>query len=211
MLKETLSIVTEITENGGTTPGGDRNLALEAQGGDEQAFEALVKRHSGGLHRAVARILSDDAEAWDVVQMAFLKAWQQLDRYNSRWSFATWLYRIGTNVAIDLIRSRKSRDRTHQAGMEHRLRLVGGIEPTSQVAEEGEVNSVIALVLPFLSPQQRAAFVLREIEDMDTAEVAVILGCTTTTVRNHIFQARKTLRREIEERFPEYLPASRRN
>ncbi len=210
MVKEPLSIVTGTINKGGAPSRDDRRLAVEAQGGDERAFADLVKRHSGGLHRAVARILNDDAEGWDVVQMAFLKAWQQLDRYDPRWSFATWVYRIGTNVAIDLIRSRKSRERTHQSGMEHRLRLVGKSEPSSLVAEEGEVSSVIAQVLPVLSPQQRAAFVLREIEDMDTSEVAEVLGCTSTTVRNHIFQARKALRREIEERFPEYLPPSRR-
>lgn len=210
MVKETLSIVTGITDKGGTPPRDDRRLAQDARGGDEPAFAVLVNRYSGGLHRAVARILNDDAEAWDVVQMAFLKAWRQLDRYDPRWSFATWVYRIGTNVAIDLIRSRKSRERTHRAGMEHRIRLVGMSEPASHAAEEVEVSSVIAQVLSVLSPQQRAAFVLREIEDKDTAEVAEILGCTATTVRNHIFQARKALRREIERRFPEYLPASRR-
>ena len=202
--------MTGTINKGGAPSRDDRRLAVEAQGGDEKAFADLVKRHSGGLHRAVARILNDDAEGWDVVQMAFLKAWQQLDRYDPRWSFATWLYRIGTNVAIDLIRSRKSRERTHQAGMEQRLRLVGESEPTSHVVEEGEVSTVIAQVLPVLSPQQRAAFVLREIEDMDTSEVAEVLGCTSTTVRNHIFQARKALRLEIEKRFPEYLPTSRR-
>ncbi len=210
MVKEPLSVVTGIINKGGAPSRDDRRLAVEAQGGDEKAFADLVKRHSGGLHRAVARILNDDAEGWDVVQMAFLKAWQQLDRYDPRWSFATWIYRIGTNVAIDLIRSRKSRERTHQTGMEHRLRLVGDSEPTSHVVEEGEVSTVIAQVLPVLSPQQRAAFVLREIEDKDTSEVAEILGCTSTTVRNHIFQARKALRLEIEKRFPEYLPISRR-
>jgi len=210
LVKEPLSIVTGIINKGGAPSRDDRRLAVEAQGGDERAFADLVKRHSGGLHRAVARILNDDAEGWDVVQMAFLKAWQQLDRYDPRWSFATWVYRIGTNVAIDLIRSRKSRERTHQAGMEHRLRLVGDSVPTSHAAEEGDVSNVISLVLPVLSPQQRAAFVLREIEDMDTSEVAEVLGCTSTTVRNHIFQARKALRLEIEKRFPEYLPSSRR-
>lgn len=210
VVKETLSIVAATTDNGGTPPRDDRRLALEAQGGDERAFADLVKRHSGGLHRAVARILNDDTEAWDVVQMSFLKAWQQLDRYDPRWSFATWVYRIGTNVAIDLIRSRKSRERTHQSGMEHRLRLVGESDSTSLASEENEVSSVISRVLPVLSPQQRAAFVLREIEDKETAEVAEILGCTATTVRNHIFQARKALRGAIEKQFPEYLPASRR-
>jgi len=210
VVKETLSIVTGIINNGGKAPKDDRRMAQEALGGDERAFAGLVKRHSGGLHRAVARIVNDDAEAWDVVQMAFLKAWQQLDRYDPRWSFATWVYRIGTNVAIDLIRSRKSRERTHHAGMEQRLRLVGESQPASHVAEEGEIDGVIAKILPVLSPQQRAAFVLREIEDLDTSEVAEILGCSATTVRNHIFQARKVLRVEIERQYPEYLPASRR-
>jgi len=102
---------------------------------DEDAFAELVRRHSGGLHRAVARILADDTEAWDVVQMAFLKAWQKLDRYNPQYSFTTWLYRIGTNLAIDLIRSRTSRERAHKAGTEHRLRLVGAGEGTGARAD----------------------------------------------------------------------------
>ena len=81
----------------------DLEWIQSAKKGDEDAYAELVRRHSGGLHRAVARILADDTEAWDVVQMAFLKAWQKLDRYNPRYSFTTWLYRIGTNLAIDLL------------------------------------------------------------------------------------------------------------
>lgn len=188
----------------------EREQVRLARLGDEDAFAALVKRHSGGLHRAVARILCDDAEAWDVVQMAFVRAWERLDRYDSRWSFATWLYRIGTNLAIDLIRARSSRERAHQAGMEHRLRVVGESAPTSAATDEREVDRILRQLVGVLTPQQRAAFVLREVEGLDTAEVAEALGCTTTTVRNHIFQARKLLRREMEQRFPEYLPASQR-
>jgi RNA polymerase sigma-70 factor (ECF subfamily) len=187
----------------------DREWAVAARRGDEDAFAHLVRRHSGGLHRTVARIVCDDAEAWDVVQMAFLKAWQQLERYDAKWSFATWLYRIGTNLAIDVIRARKSRERAHAAGMEHRLRVVGDPEPPSRRADEGEVESVVGRLLEGLTPQQRSAFVLREMEGLDTAEVAQILGCSPTTIRNHIFQARRTLRTVIRESFPEYLPAQR--
>lgn len=189
----------------------DRQLALQARDGDEDAFSKLVKRHSGGLHRAVSRVLCDDTEAWDVVQMAFLKAWQRLDRYNPKWSFATWAYRIGTNLAIDVIRARKSRNRAHQSGAEHRLRLVGTYEPTSAQAARGDADRVLSRVLPALSTQQRAAFVLREVEGLETSEVAKVLGCSPTTVRNHVFQARKTLKVEIAKHFPEYLPASRRS
>ena len=188
----------------------DRQWIQAAKKGDEDAFAKLVRRHSGGLHRTVARILADDAEAWDVVQMAFLKAWQKLDRYNPRFSFTTWLYRIGTNLAIDLLRSRTSRERAHKAGSEHRLRLVGAGEGTGTRADSIETDNVLQQLVGVLTPQQRSAFVLREMEGLETAEVAEVLGCSATTVRNHIFQARKTLRRELRQRFPEYLPASER-
>jgi RNA polymerase sigma-70 factor (ECF subfamily) len=181
-----------------------------ARKGDEDAYAELVRRHSGGLHRAVARILADDTEAWDVVQMAFLRAWQKLDRYNPRYSFTTWLYRIGTNLAIDLLRSRTSRERAHKAGTEHRLRLVGHGEGAGERADSIEANNVLQQLVEILTPQQRSAFVLREMEGLETAEVAEVLGCSGTTVRNHIFQARKALRRELKARFPEYLPASER-
>ena len=188
----------------------DRDWVQSAKDGDEDAFAYLVKRHSGSLHRAVARILSDDAEAWDVVQMAYLKAWQSLERYDPRFSFTTWLYRIGTNLAIDLLRSRSSRERTHKAGTEHRLRLVGSGETAGERADVREADGILKQLVGSLTPQQRSAFVLREMEGLDTSEVAEVLGCSATTVRNHIFQARKVLRREMRDRFPEYLPASER-
>jgi RNA polymerase sigma-70 factor (ECF subfamily) len=188
----------------------DLQWVESAKNGDEEAFAELVRRHSGGLHRAVARIVVDDAEAWDVVQMAFLKAWQKLGRYDPRYSFSTWLYRIGTNLAIDLLRSRSSRERAHKAGTEHRLRLVGPGDSTGSRLDSSEADDVLRQLVTVLTPQQRSAFVLREIEGLETAEVADILGCSPTTVRNHVFQARKALRRELRARFPEYLPASER-
>ena len=188
----------------------DREAVRAARSGDEEAFAHLVRRHSGGLHRAVARILRDDTEAWDVVQMAFVRAWQRLDRYDERWSFATWLYRIGTNLAIDLLRSRASREKAHKAGTEHRLRVVGEPPGASDLADHREVDRLLDRLVGALTPQQRSAFVLREVEGMDTAEVAEVLGCSATTVRNHIFQARKVLRRELAREYPEYLPKSHR-
>jgi RNA polymerase sigma-70 factor (ECF subfamily) len=149
----------------------DREVVRAARGGDEDAFAQLVRRHSGGLHRTVARVVRDDAEAWDVVQMAFIRAWQRLDSYDPRWSFATWLYRIGTNIAIDLVRSRASRHNAHRAGTEHHLRLVGGVEEASSRMDHQEVDGILRELVEVLTPQQRTAFVLREVEGMDTAEV----------------------------------------
>lgn len=210
MLKESLCIQPGSRGIGGEAGMSEREWIDSARQGDEEAFARLVRRYSGGLHRAVARVLADDAEAWDVVQMAFLKAWQRLDRYDPRYRFTTWLYRIGTNLAIDLLRSRTSREKTHKAGGEHHLRLVGASDEAASRADRREADSVLRELVVHLTPQQRSAFVLREVEGLTTAEVAEVLECSATTVRNHVFQARKVLRRELKQRFPEYLPVSER-
>ncbi len=189
----------------------ERECVQAARRGDERAYADLVRRHIGGLHRSVARILGDESEAWDVVQMAFMRAWQRLDRYDPRWSFATWLYRIGTNLAIDVLRSRTSRERAHREGTDHYLRVVGDPRPASDLADHREVDWLLDQLVGALTPHQRTAFVLREVEGMDTSEVARVLGCSATTVRNHVFQARKILRQELEARFPEYLPRANRS
>jgi RNA polymerase sigma-70 factor (ECF subfamily) len=210
MTRESLCVWFRDAKHGRGDVMDERELVRAARAGDEDAFADLVRRHSGGLHRATARIVLDDEEAWDVVQMAFVRAWQRLDRYDPRWSFSTWLYRIGTNLAIDLVRSRTSRQRAHKAGGEHQLRLVGGSNETSARMEHGEVDGILRELVGVLTPQQRSAFILREVEDLETAEVAKILGCSAATVRNHVFQARKTLRREIENRYPEFVPEAKR-
>jgi len=183
----------------------DRQLAARARGGDEAAFALLVRRHQAGVRRCAARILGDDEEARDIAQLAFVRAWENLSRYDATWSFSTWLYRIASNLAIDVLRSRDSRDRTHAA----HLRLVSDSVHPSAPGDlaEGEVRRIFAELVVFLTPAQRAAFVLREVEGMPTHDVAQVMGCSDATVRNHVFQARATLRRELAARYPEYLPA----
>jgi len=156
------------------------------------------------VRRCAARILLDNEEARDVAQLAFIRAWENLARYDAAWSFSTWLYRIASNLAIDTLRSRESRDRTHSG----HLRLVGDrVEPVALgKLGEDEVSRIFDELAAALPPMQRAAFVLREVQGLATAEVATALECTEATVRNHVFQARQTLRRELARRYPEYLP-----
>ncbi|MBI4915435.1 MAG: sigma-70 family RNA polymerase sigma factor [Acidobacteria bacterium] len=182
----------------------DRELAAAARAGDEAAFGELVRRHQAGVRRCAARILSDVEEARDIAQLAFIRAWENLAKYDPAWSFSTWLYRIATNLAIDMLRSRDSRDRTHVA----HLRLVGDSVNASAPRDlaEDEVKRIFAELARDLSPTQRAAFVLREVEGLDTSEVAAVLGCSEATVRNHVFQARVVLKKQLVARYPEYLP-----
>lgn len=187
-----------------TPPRDDRELAAAARAGDQAAFGELVKRHQAGVRRCAARILGDDEEGRDIAQAAFIRAWENLAKYDPAWSFSTWLYRIASNLAIDVLRARDSRDRTHQT----HIRLVGESESPRALERvtENEVERIFGELSERLTPAQRAAFVLREVQGLSTAEVAEAVGCSEATVRNHVFQARAVLRRELAARYPEYLP-----
>jgi RNA polymerase sigma-70 factor (ECF subfamily) len=182
----------------------DRELAARARAGDEAAFASLVRRHQAGVRRCAARIVGNDEEARDIAQLAFIRAWENLAKYDKTWSFSTWVYRIATNLAIDALRSRDSRDRTHAA----HLRVVGdSVGPSApRDLDEGEVRRIFSELTGALSPSQRLAFVLREVEGLETSEVASVMGCSEATVRNHVFQARGVLRKALASRYPEYLP-----
>ncbi len=185
----------------------DRELAIAARGGDILAFETLVVRKTPAVVSVARRILADAEDARDVAQMVFLRVWEQLKRYDESYSFNTWLYRIATNLAIDFLRSSRSRQRAHGATLHLvRLRQDSTGAQTTRAVEEDEVSRLFQRASARLTGKQKAAFVLREIEDRETSEIAEILGCGESTVRNHLFNARRILRREIERIFPGHFP-----
>jgi len=186
-----------------TAQAADRELVAEARGGDLLAFEALVARKTPAVLAVARRVVGNSEDARDVAQMVFLRVWEQLDRYDPTWSFNTWLYRIATNLAIDFLRSSRSRERAHGATLHLvRQREESTSLETTRAAEDGELERLFERVSHRLSAKQKAAFVLREMQDCDTREIAQILECGESTVRNHLFNARRILRREIEKLHP---------
>ncbi len=184
----------------------DRELVAEARGGDLLAFEALVARKTPAVLAVARRVVGNPEDARDVAQMVFLRVWEQLARYDATWSFNTWLYRIATNLAIDFLRSSRSRERAHGATLHLvRQREESTSLETTRAAEDGELERLFERVSHRLSAKQKAAFVLREMEDRDTKEIAEILNCGESTVRNHLFNARRILRREIARLYPGLL------
>jgi len=178
----------------------DRELAIEARGGDMLAFEALVVRKTPAVVSVARRVVGNAEDARDVAQMVFLRVWEQLARYDETYSFNTWLYRISTNLAIDFLRSSRSRERAHTATLHIvRRRQEASTAETARAAEDGTVSRLFEKVSRRLTGKQKAAFVLREMEDRDTSEIAAILGCGESTVRNHLFNARRILRKELEK------------
>jgi len=186
----------------------DRELALAAREGDMLSFEALVVRKTPAVVSVARRIVPNPEDAHDVAQMVFLRVWEQLDRYDEKFSFNTWLYRIATNLSIDFLRSSRSREKAHVATLHVvRQREEATSAEATRAAEDGDLARLFRRASERLTGKQKAVFVLREMEDRDTSEIAEILGCGESTVRNHLFNARKILRREIEKICPGFFAA----
>jgi RNA polymerase sigma-70 factor (ECF subfamily) len=180
----------------------DRQLVRTIREGDAEAFEQLVRRKTSKVYSLCYRIIGNAEDAKDISQLVFIKLWENLEKYDPAYAFDTWLYRIVTNVAIDFMRNKQSRDNAVNSN----LRLV----KTSADAEQGvvvqrkEIESVFNAVSSVLSPKQKTIFVMSEMDDLRSSEIARILGCRESTVRNHLFNARKLMQQQLKKRFPEY-------
>jgi RNA polymerase sigma-70 factor (ECF subfamily) len=183
----------------------DRDLLSRLAADDELALAELVARKSGPLTQVVARIVGDAEEARDVVQVALFKLWESRGRYDAKWSPNTWIYRIATNLAIDHWRSRRSRDDAREPVRFHLVAAAEASEVSAYAELKGsEIDRIFTELASVLTEKQRLVFVLREIEGLSSSETAEIAGCEESTVRNHLFNARKVLREELLARYPEY-------
>jgi RNA polymerase sigma-70 factor (ECF subfamily) len=183
----------------------DRDLLIAMREGDEAALNELIKRKTKPLLQLCHRILGDVDEGRDVVQVTFFKVWENRLKFDGRWSPNTWIYRIASNLAIDHLRSRRSRERCEEPVRQYLLQ-VADIRATRDLSslQQTEVGAIFRELSVGLSEKQRVAFLLHELEGLSCPEVAEILDCRESTVRNHLFNARKYLRREVLRRYPEY-------
>ena len=185
----------------------DREILEGIRGEDELALDELIQRKTGPLLQLAYRILGDREEARDVVQVGFFKVWENREKFDDRWSPNTWIYRIVNNLAIDHLRSRQSRERQVEPVRQH-LRQVADSRASRRLSSLGgsEVMDIFRELSKELTEKQRSVFVLRELEGLSSQEVSEIVGCRESTVRNHLFNARRVLRKAVLERYPEYAP-----
>ena len=180
----------------------DRELVRTIRQGETDAFELLVRRKTSKVYALCYRIIGNAEDAKDISQLVFIKLWENLEKYDPSYAFDTWLYRMVTNVAIDFMRNKQSCENAVNSN----LRLV----KTSADAEQGvvvqrkEIEQIFNTVSHCLSPKQKTIFVMNQMDDLPSAEIARILGCRESTVRNHLFNARKLMQQQLQKRFPEY-------
>jgi RNA polymerase sigma-70 factor (ECF subfamily) len=180
----------------------DRQLVETIRGGDPDAFEVLVRRKTSKVYSLCYRIIGNSEDAKDISQLVFIKLWENLEKYDPQYAFDTWLYRMVTNVAIDFMRNKQSRENAVNSN----LRLVKTSTDADQgtIVQRKEVESVFNTVAQVLSPKQKTIFVMNQMEDLSSSEIAKVLGCRESTVRNHLFNARKLMQQQLRKRFPEY-------
>jgi len=173
----------------------DGELVTRIRAGDRNLFAVLMRRHNQRLYRAVRAILRQDDEAEDVVQFAYLAAYQNLDQFRGEASFVTWLTRIAVHQALA-----RARDRTRRADM-----AVVGTQwdvpaPTPEDdASTRELGRILERHIDALPDLYRSVFVLRDVEELTTAETASALGLTEEAVRVRLHRARHLLQSTLVE------------
>ncbi|MFZ5503009.1 MAG: RNA polymerase sigma factor RpoE [Pseudomonadota bacterium] len=177
----------------------DQQLVERVQRGDKQAFNLLVSKYQRRLGRLISRFVRDPAEAEDVTQDAFIKAYRALPSFRGDSAFYTWLYRIGINTAKNYLLSLKRRppsstpfDAEEAEAFEDAGLLREVSTPENELMSKQVVDAVHA-TLQQLPEDLRSALTLREIDGLSYEEIAVVMDCPIGTVRSRIFRAREAV------------------
>jgi RNA polymerase sigma-70 factor, ECF subfamily len=175
----------------------DIELIEKVRGGDDDAFRHIVERHSRFLYRSAYRITGNAADADDVVQETFLRAYRALDKFDGRASLPTWLHRIAVNCALDLIDSRKRRE-GRMDDVEDMTVIASHDAAPDRIALGAEMQRAVAVAMDGLTGNERTAFVLRHFEGMPLEEIGQVLGTRMNATKNTIFRAVRKLRTQLQ-------------
>jgi RNA polymerase sigma-70 factor (ECF subfamily) len=183
--------------------GTDLAMVARVRGGDQEAFRVLVDRHSRAVFRLAYRLTGHEHDAEDVVQDTFLRAYRQIGQFESRASFATWLYRIAFNCAHDLLRQRPragTRKSLDDDGEGEAIQIADP-SPAANPAQQLEgrrLSERLRAAMDELSGQERAAFVMRHYDGMSIEEIGQALDLKTSAAKHSVFRAVHKLRRALD-------------
>jgi RNA polymerase sigma-70 factor, ECF subfamily len=190
----------------------DRELIFQAQRGDTAAFRKLVERHQRRAFAIAVGLVRDENDAKELVQEAFLRVYRSLNAFQGGSSFFTWLYRIVTNLAIDLMRKpgRKEaelseRNLEDESGDLPLVARIDGADPLD-VIRRREIAARIQAALDALPPYHRGVILMREVEGMSYEEMAQAMGVSKGTIMSRLFHARQKLQKALADCYAEQGP-----
>jgi len=184
----------------------DSDLIRAAQRGDRAAFETLVRQYDQAVLRLAYHLTGSDADAQDIFQEAFLKAYRHIGNFRFECSFYTWIYRIVTNLCLDHLRKRQTRREdphvmTDSSGQDVDLldRVSddrSGANPERDLMRR-ELGARISSALTRLTPRERMVFELKHYQGLRLRTIGEMLNTTEETVKNTLFRATQKLRRAL--------------
>lgn len=166
-------------------------LISRARTGDREAFGALVEQYRDNVYRLAYRMCGNEYDADEAAQEAFVAAWRALPNFRGDAKFSTWLYRLTTNAAIDVMR----REKRHQtAGDGEMMEVADNTDSPQETVERTEQQETVQKALATLSDEYREVLLLRYMEELDYAEIAEVLKLPSGTVKSRINRAKAALK-----------------
>jgi RNA polymerase sigma-70 factor (ECF subfamily) len=197
----------ESAEKAHATAASDALAVERTLAGERDAFRVLVERHSHSVFRLAYRMTGNQQDAEEVVQEAFLRAYQKLGQFAARANFGTWVYRIAANYAIDRLRKRQKEDarrevshaETGEGPENDPVNRVADHAPTPErLTESIELRNQMEHALAALSHAERTAFVMRHWEGCGIEEIAAVLKLSSGAAKNTVFRAVQKLRLALQ-------------
>ena len=187
----------------------DFRLVALAQKGDMSAYDELVIRHRGKIYAMIRNMIKNDADAWDLSQDVFIKAWQALPRFEARARFSTWLFRISHNVVYDWVRKRKiesAGELNDEIFDRDRIDLSARTAPAAADSPDDALSNTelrikISEALEKLSPEHREAVILKDVQGLSYKEIADVMDSTLGTVMSRLFYARQKLQTLLKDEY----------
>jgi RNA polymerase sigma-70 factor (ECF subfamily) len=179
----------------------DHALIRRILAGEKDAYGLLVARHNQSVFRVAFRITENEADADEVVQEAFLRGYRNLEGFDARSNFSTWIYRIAMNCALDLLNKRRN-EATVSIAEEYDSERVtvqpaDGTAGPDRLLLSREIETRRLAAMEALTPTERVAFVMRHMEDRTTAEIGVALGIAPNSAKQAVFRAVQKLRASL--------------
>lgn len=202
---KTESAAQSARENASESSLEDDKLVARAVKGDQDAYAALMAKYQKPLYFHVIRMVKDHEQVEDLVQEAFMKAFDNLDSYNTNYAFSTWLYRITTNHTIDYLRKKKLQTFSINEPVKTKdghvdFQIEDDTAETDRNIIRKQRQSIIHEAIQNLPEKYRAVIEMRHLEELSYEEIATELDLPLGTVKAHIFRAREMLYKALKDK-----------
>ncbi len=185
----------------------ERQLVRKSKRGDSAAFEELILPYQKKILNMAYRMLGNLSDAEDATQDIFVRVYKSLVSFQEESAFSTWLYKVATNICLDVLRRRKRQNAQgmvsiHQYSSEdeeYELPIEDKAPTPYEQAQKGEAMRALLKAMEELGPEQKAVIVLRDINGLPYEEIAELMGCTLGTIKSRINRSRLMLRKLLEK------------